>query len=393
MLSRPDNAHDWVAWLFENLTSITEVGDGQFRGVVPSNYSLSELQKEIERVDRQLLGLIDSSSCVIEFDPKRGHHYESLDHLLEFNQNRYQVPSRFTLRREGYTWPTEPRPPKVVAYVQAVEAWNLLEQLADHVSPSPRRLHFISSPEKQIALVPNFALDDVLAVQGVGEFDRDFVRSELHREQKRNIVRESLVSLFKGRKLASLGELAGRFPEFLSTVRASYATYAADFSFQKVRGEVEKQNLDDTLRIHKTLADIQNQLLALPAALVLAVGGMEPGAHTKNWAIVLGVTVFAGLLAGLIMNQLSALGSIAEEVRIRKARLLDQPKEVSSEFTSAFREIDARVRRQRWVLKGVGSAAFVTWVAVLLLAMHHQAPESDKGVSTPAPQAAHQPSK
>src|SRR3546814_1746328 len=58
--------------------------------------------------------------------------------------------------------------------------------------------------------------------------------------------------------------------DLASDAKRSLSMYMAEFSVKKVTAEVERQNLEDTLSLNKTLSDIQNQLLALPAAILLA---------------------------------------------------------------------------------------------------------------------------
>ena len=173
-----------------------------------------------------------------------------------------------------------------------------------------------------------------------------------------------------------------RFEEFLNGLKASYATFYADFSYKKVRDEVDKQNLDDTLRLNKTLADIQNQLLALPAALILAAAGLEAGKGVKNVAIVIGVSIFAVLMIALVSNQRSSVASIAEEVKLRCQTIDLQPSEVSSRFKTSFTAIDERVSKQRSTLKGLLYMVVVVWLCVCGLALYQFA---SSPVSTDAP--------
>lgn len=395
MSSRPENAYDWVKWLLMELADVRPIGQGLYVGRLPVEHDFDSTVDAIERSAKSVLGLPRAERREIEFNAVAGHHYESLEHLLEYPQNRRQVPRRFFLRNERYEGPSGKAPTRVAGYLLAVQLWEVLKGLADHVVETPPALHFISSPDRRVELLPMYTSEQVVGLEGVEVFDRDYVRSEHHREQKRDIIRVVLIELFHGRRHAQLGELVEHFPAFADRVRASYATYAADFSYKKVRTEVEKQNLDDTLRLNKTLSEIQNQLLALPAALLLAGAGLEPGYTIKNIAIVAGVTIFALLMGALVINQRSSINSIAGEVGLRKKALADQPADVSKRFADAFDVIDQRVTRQKRVINWVLVAVISVWACVVGLAITQagrgESIEASSSLEQPVKEPAHRP--
>lgn len=375
MSALPNTAHDWATWLESTLVDIEPMGQGLYRGKLIDSYDFDEIVSSIKFCAANLLGMTSAGARTIEFNPASGHVYPSIQELIAVPNNRQSVPSQFTIKDLGYTAPFSPAPPDVESYLASVELWGLMHRLADHVSDVPPILHFIKSHDSRIEITPQFALEDAKTVVDIDEFDRDFVRTELHKDQKRNIIRSALIDLFKGKRQIRLGDLLRKYSTFLDSVKSSYAMYAADFSYEKVRGEVEKQNLEDTLRLNKTLADIQNQLLALPAALILAGAGIQEGTLMKNGAIFLGVCVFTWLMLKLIGNQRHSIEAIQQEVEVRKARLTEQPPEVSSKFSNAFVAIDARVAKQLKVLTGVRFAVICVLAAVCTMTVIAQWPK------------------
>ncbi|WP_396616281.1 hypothetical protein ACHZ97_00625 [Lysobacter soli] len=359
----PDSSHDWAVWLNANLLDIEVLAPGALRGRLAAGFDLDEVLDKIEACCPSLIGVVDRAKRLIEVHPAIGDVYDSLDALLQVPANQRRVPAQFTLQDVGYSFPAEPLPADVAKYVTAVDLWQIMLTLADHVSDAPKLLHFIQSHDSKLALAPSFSIHDARGLEGVAEFDRDFVRTDLHKEQKRNIIRASLIDVFKGRSKITLGELMREFGPFLGAVKSSYAIYAADFSYEKVRDEVEEQNLDDMLRLNKTLSDIQNQLLALPAALLFAGASVGAGALVKNASIMLGVLIFAWFMFKLIGNQIHSVRAIEGEVSLRKQRLAAQPEAVSSKFDAAFAKIDKRVARQLSVLRRIR----IVIVAVVLL--------------------------
>lgn len=366
MPSLPKTPHDWARWLFANLERVHELGNGTYRGILPLAYDFDTVVDEIDRSAPKVCGLTLAASRSIEFLPAAGNVYQTVAQLVCTPVNQERVPDPFTVRELAYTTPAEPVPELIRGYLQAVQLWSLVTELADHVIKVPPSLFFIESPTRKIEVSLRYAAANLRPLPGLEEFSSDFVRTDLHREQKRDMVRAALIDIL-GPGRTTLGALIDQFEFFVQQVTDAYAIFAADFSYQKVRSEIEKQNLDDTLRLNKTLADIQNQLLALPAALILAAGSLEPGNGVKNVSIVVGVMIFAALMMALVGNQKSSVSSIVNEVKLRKELVDKQPVAVATRFADAFTEITVRLNKQNRTLNGV--LVLIVIVAVLVLGM------------------------
>lgn len=369
MPSLPKTPHDWARWAFANLEGVYELGNGTYRGVLPAAHDFATIVDELERSGGKVFGLTQPSTRSIEFQPIAGNVYQTVEQLVGTPVNQTRVPELFTVRELAYTTPAEPAPNPIQEYRQAVQLWSLVKELADHVVEVPPSLFFLESPTRKIEIIPRYDATNLRPLPGLEEFSRDFVRSDLHRAQKQDMVRAALIdTLGPGR--TTLGALIARFESFVRQVTDAYAIFAADFSYQKVRSEVEKQNLDDTLRLNKTLADIQNQLLALPAALILAAGSLDAGNSIKNLSIVIGVLIFAALMFALVTNQKSSVRSIGNEVKLRKMLVDKQPTEVASRFSGAFTDISAQVSKQNRTLNGVLVLIAIVVVCVLGMAWY-----------------------
>lgn len=368
MPSLPNTPHDWAVWLFQTLLDIEDIGESQFKGRLPDEYDFDLVMAELDTHAPRVGGMNDRAARTIEFNPIAANVYRTFEHLVSTPANQSRVPEIFSVLELNYTSSAEPVPEQIQGYFHTVQFWELISVLADHVVRVPPTLFFIESPARKIELKLAFKTAEIRSLPGIDEFSRDFVRTEHHFEQKRDIVRSALIETFPNKPRITFGEIAEKFTDFFQRVKASYAVFAADFSYQKVRSEVEKQNLEDTLRLNKTLADIQNQLLALPAALILAASGLEAGDRVKNISIVVGIVIFAMLMYVLVSNQKSSVKSIDGEVAIRKKLVEKQPGDVSSRFAGAFTEIGNRVTKQRRTLNGVLFLIAVVVACVLILA-------------------------
>jgi len=383
MSSLPKSPHAWALWLFATLDGVHELGNGVYCGLLPASYDFATVVDELELHAPKVRALTQPATRSIEFDPAAGNVYQTVEQLVGTPVNQARVPDVFTIRELAYTTPAEPLPERIQGYLQAVQLWSLMIELADHVVKVPPSLFFIESPSRKIEISLRFDAVSLRPLLGLEEFSRDFVRTDLHREQKRDMVRAALLDVLSGSGRATMGALIEQFDAFVQQVKDAYAIFAADFSYQKVRSEVEKQNLDDTLRLNKTLADLQNQLLALPAALILAAGSLEVGNGVKNLSIVIGVVIFAVLMIVLVANQKSSVCSIAKEVRLRKTLIDKQPLEVASRFTDAFTDISTRVAKQNNTLNGVLGLIAIVVLCVLSMAWHQSVAQNSGGATKP----------
>jgi len=378
MTPQIDNSHDWTIWLLDNLESQQQLEDGLWEGVLPVVVDFAEVLAALSAY-RSVMGMADAASRKLEFYPGAAKVYSSMQEMFAHPTNLRVVPPRFTLRDIGYTYNSLAQapgaetsiPPLVTNYFAAAHLCHLLPLLADMAANNGQSQHFIKSPESRIEIKLEYQVSDLVPLVSLPLFESEFATTHHHKDQKRSIVRAVLLDAFKGRKSITIGDLLPRFESIIEDVRSNYAMYAAEFSFEKIKAEVEKDNLDSTLKLNKTLSEIQNQLLAMPVALVLVGGQMTPdtGLSIKNCVIWLGAIVFGILMSLLIRNQLHAVDAISEEVRLRKIKVDTQPEGMAGKFKPGFDDLQRRAGTQIKTLRGlqIGVAGSVLLATVLLV--------------------------
>lgn len=362
MRQLPNNPHDWALWLHQQLEGVQHVGDGLWQGTLPTTWNFQDIAGQID-AQHGLGGMHDESSRKIEFYPGQVQVYETVEELLSHRHFLRQVPQRFTVRGLSYTHGESIEIPESIAnYIAATRLCQMLPQLADHTAVNDTSLHFIKSHDTKIEVKLEYQAVDLVPIPSLERFASDFVSSNHHADQKRNIVRSAVLEVFKGKRCITLSELLPRFEEFMDNVRSSYAMYTADFSYEKIKNEVEKQNLEDTLRLNKTLSEIQNQLLALPAALLIAGAGIAKNEIFKNVAIWIGICIFAWMMWLLVTNQRHSIDAIQKEIDLRKRKIDDQPEEVAAKFATSFNSLQQRAQDQKKVLRSIRGAVVVIWL-------------------------------
>lgn len=376
----PTDPHHCALWLLETLESPKRIpGAPMWRGRLPDSFDFASIELHLEGMGSSLAGTTRSDTRQIEFFPAAAHVYESLAHLLEHAPNRRAVPARFHIQDVGFSYPppngSTELPEPVVHYLSAVRLWAVLSELADVRSGG---ILFVVRHDAQLEISPEFGASDLVALEGFSQFISEFATGPGHEDQRRSIIRSVLVEQFRPKRLVRFADVLARFEDIARDARQSLSMYMAEFSVAKVKAEVERQNLDDTINLNKTLAEIQNQLLALPAAILLAGATIKPDELIRNYAVCAGVAVFAVFVLTMIANQRNSVDAIAEQIGRRKRKVQSMPGDSAQGILGLFDTLEVRVRRQKKVLSFIAVTVCVVIAAtvVAVVEVSHAAPLS-----------------
>lgn len=322
-----------------------------WEGRLPAYIDFSLVESHLENLSDRLAGTCRIDTRVLEFYPSHVHVYKDIKQLLSHAANRIRVPPRFTLRDIGFSYPdmddSSVMPELVTQYMEAVRLFSVLGDLADVRNGG---LLFVYSHEAQLTIIPDFGPKDLRPLTSFPSFVAEFANEESHVDQKRSIIRSVLIEQFRPLRSVSLADVLAKFEDIATDSRHSLVMYMAEFSVAKVKNEVERQNLDDTLSLNKTLADIQNQLLALPAAILLAGATIKVGEDLRNYAVLVGVVIFTILILILVSNQRHSIDAIDKQIARRKAKVGSMPSDSGADILPLFEALESRVTKQRWTL-------------------------------------------
>lgn len=253
-------------------------------------------------------------------------------------------------------------------YRKMRELVQLLVQCADYTDKESATFVFLRGERIDIPIhytpvaltsLDTQAVDDLLVACG-GE--------DGHTKQRREILATSIGDMTKD--LAPdlrFGHVIANLPSLLQSFHDGYRLFASSFSFEKIRDQMEALRIDYTGRIHKTLSDIQGQLLGIPVATIVVATQMKeaaaPGpAMWANVAVLAGSFIFMMLLAASINNQWQTLNVLAEEVTRQEAAAKAEHADIADRFEGVFRQLNGRLIRQyrtMGVVLGIGCVSLV----------------------------------
>jgi uncharacterized membrane protein len=356
----PTEAFELSIFLYNHIEN-RQVTGRLISGSLPVEYDFDYVLEILDNAN--ILGMDNKDSRHIEFNLPHledGFFAKNLDELLENPSRRYQVPSRFYLSDIDFTYTSDLQhsqiPVEIQNYLSAVDLISSLQTIANYSYPEGGTLHLVFLDKRKLEFDVSYCSTDLMCLPRLPEFKEQFFESSIHSDQIETIFRTSLLEIFQDQgndESIPIKELISRFPALHRKIKHGYQLYVSEFSFKKIKSQIEKEKVEFVSRLNKVFSDIQNQLLAVPAALILAGGQMENTGQWKeaNVLIWLGCVVFAVFMTMLIRNQRITLEAVKNEISHQWDQIENEHQSVSDRFQEVYKLLNKRYRQQKWLLR------------------------------------------
>jgi hypothetical protein len=164
-----------------------------------------------------------------------------------------------------------------------------------------------------------------------------------------------------------------KLPELHQRFIDGYRLFASAFSYEKLRDQAEALRIEYSGKIHKTLSDIQGQLLGIPISTIVVATQFKEvqeisGQFWVNLAVLAGAIIFGFLLVVAVINQQHTLEVIEQEITRHESVLRKEHADIAGRLANVFTSLRGRMQWHRialWVAAGVcgfgvliGSASF-----------------------------------
>jgi hypothetical protein len=239
-------------------------------------------------------------------------------------------------------------------YLDTIALIQLLKDVADADQRPAGQLTLLFLLKEKLELNITYGVVDFRDLPELENWRTEFLIDDPHAEQRKSILKTALSELLKNIPAEQrFKHLLKVFDELIKRVRENFQLYVVGFSFEKVREEVESNRLEYTLKLNKVFSEIQNQLLAVPAALLLIGSQMDEklGLALKNWALLIGTFIFTGFMNMLLKNQHHSLEAINFEVIELKHKLEFEHAALAEKLMPAYEELDKRYKQQQKSLR------------------------------------------
>ncbi|RYY01593.1 MAG: hypothetical protein EOO53_17470 [Gammaproteobacteria bacterium] len=337
-------------------------------GILPDNYNY-----------QQVVNLLDSCGILISDEPAQrrvefsypNNFFNDIDEFLVAPSRRIAVPPSFYIANMQFLFQGDrlTAPQLLKNYFQATDLFKALRSVAYEI-PKGQDIELVFLSTEKIHLTSNYNQADLKSLENLSSFNDDFISSTAHKEQKTTIIKTAVNSLFNKENTINFSEILNRFEEFFSQINSSYQLYVSEFSFAKIKAEVEKEKLEFITKLNKVFSDIQSQLLAIPAALILIGSQMEVNTNwsIKNVLIWLGALIFSLLMNLLIRNQRHTLNAIKIEIDQQKHLIKTKHVIVADQFLGVYEQLEKRYLHQKKLIQTIDAlVAFSLLISTSLL--------------------------
>jgi len=351
----PSQPLSLAVYLYRHLESI-EQEEGCFRGRIPKSWDEQKVTEAMEANDLLAFGPRIERLVTVSTAGIGGHFTCDLTSLLALKQHYHTPPSSFYIAEMDYLHPEESeRLPAIIEhYFDAAEIASLLRGVSDYShKSSDGGLVLVFMHQNKLEISVEYSLDELSSLGESKAWLKNFLLGEGHEAQKKLFVQAALVEMFKGHRHVKLGSLLPKLRELTNLVEENFKLYISDFSLRKIKDELRRQKLDFIQKLNGAFSSIQNQLLAVPAALLLAGTQMEAseGLNVSNIFIFFGYMLFSAFMALMVRNQVSTVDAIKAQVTEQRGQMTREHPQLTESLRDAFADLDKQYRRQRRVLR------------------------------------------
>lgn len=349
--------------------------------VISSDQILQSLSEALEKPEKFGVALASDETGVpavgatvtLDFeDPRTGLGLlaGTFADVLLFPRGTVVAPKYFLIdKRVAYSDIALQGMPEVVRYGKTMDLVQLLGASAAYFDKDVPELVFLK--DGKLGVPVSYQVDDLLAID-IPALDSLLHRFQdsTHLDQKRAMLTESVLKQCAGvEPQRRFAVLLSHIKETLKSFDDSYRLFMADFSYEKVRDELQSAKIEELTKIHKTFSDVQGQILAIPVATVLVATQMKMATTWDavawiNCAVLAGVWVFAILMVFVMRNQRHTLDAIDQEIKRKRQKIETTYAPVKDLVSEIFPVLVKRLFMQRCAFLAVD----VVVVAGLVLA-------------------------
>jgi hypothetical protein len=165
--------------------------------------------------------------------------------------------------------------------------------------------------------------------------------------------------------------LIADFKKYFDKSSNSFQYYLRDFSFNKLKLELDGKALEYTQKIQGVINDSQTKLVAIPTAFVIVFSAFEFSdlLAVKNIVSIISMFIFAIILQLFLDNQFSILRFLSENVETYKQTFKENNLKIMSEkFVLVENELNKQKRRfkiVRFILWSIPIGLLLLWLFLL----------------------------
>lgn len=249
-------------------------------------------------------------------------------------------------------------------YLKSVSLYNLLKTQADHSNKNAKNeetIYYLGS--KKLSVINNLTENPTTNLKNLYAFEINYINSNIHKEAIKNIITDSLNSYYMDKEI-SFNQICIDFDSIYDVVKNNYDVYISQFTFEKIKKEVEKFRTESITRINKSFSDIQMQIIAIPASLIVVASNLKTGdsfSFITNSIILLGALFFTIAVYIMCENQNDTLDNIKHEIDAQEKEFIKDPLfKDKAEINKNFSVMNTRFLKQKSNIKLVKRSIYLS---------------------------------
>ncbi|WP_291357569.1 hypothetical protein [Acinetobacter sp. UBA3106] len=305
--------------------------------------------------------LVLGTTLELEVQPPKssiyGKFYISVEDFLLDKSNLFKKPRLFYVHEIRYHPYTTTKNTVINSYESILEFNKILSSICAY-SDNIQASWFILHGSESIHISPIINIHDLKKIdeKSINKLNSFFL-DNIHHKQKCSIFSKIIVQMvceipFEDRYKI----IVENIDKIYERLNNDYSVFAAEFSYEKIINQIENEKLEEQVKIHKVITDIQAQILGIPVATVIIatqykIDPNQPSSFWINLSILFGAFIFTLLMTFSAENQKNTLTSIELEL-IRKQKLLDT-KFPQLANTKPYQKLEKRIKYQNYILKAI----------------------------------------
>lgn len=243
-----------------------------------------------------------------------------------------------------------------VKYRSIINLIDSIKEIAKHTYSNTGIDNSIIFREDKSIFIPLIYNNTIISQLNINEINKlNSLTSSFKEEdnEKKLLFINELIEYLIGKNEESKFEfLLLHFNEFYEKCNNAYQFYLSDFSYNKLKIELDSKALEYTQKIQSVINDSQTKLIAIPTAFVLIFVAFDYDnlLSVKNIASIIGLLIFSTIIQLFLNNQKSTLNFIWENILAYKETFKENNIEnISNKFSLVEYEFDKQKKRLKIV--------------------------------------------
>jgi hypothetical protein len=292
-------------------------------------------------------------------------YYEDIDALIR--RNRYEYPADTFYIKQLIEFSDEANAGFLIQFRRVIEFIDSIKQIAKHTFQDiDIEVAVISREDKSVILPLDYSGSDVLSLSEKNLENLVVVTStflDTVSEKKLLFINELIEEILSIAQTSKFSTILHDINGFTEKCTNAYQFYLRDFSYNKLKIELDSKALEFTQKIQSVINDSQTKLVAIPTAFVLVFAAFDfTELYTvKDVVSIISLFIFALIIQIFLNNQHSTLSFIKANIESYKSTFKQSNAE---KYSEKFKIVDKELTKQR---RRLSLVAVILWLIPIAL--------------------------